>query len=71
MASVTDQQKTIVFLTDGMAGDAERFEETVVWHNETVSSGEIVLCGFYGDALTARTITTMPGIIHFLFIGSG
>lgn len=42
-------EKTLI--TGGMAGDAERFEKTVVWHNETCSPGEIVLCGFYGDAL--------------------
>ncbi|TQV73720.1 hypothetical protein FLL45_12685 [Aliikangiella marina] len=42
-------EKTLI--TGGMAGDAEKFQETVVWHNETVAPGEIVLCGFYGDSL--------------------
>ncbi|TQV88766.1 FIST signal transduction protein [Aliikangiella coralliicola] len=40
-----------VLVTGGMAGDSDRFQETVVWHNESVESGKIVLCGFYGDSI--------------------
>lgn len=40
-----------VVITGGLAGDDSRFEETVVWHNENVSSGLIILCGFYGEAI--------------------
>lgn len=40
-----------VLITGGMAGDADRFEETVVWHNDEINPGEIVLCGLYGDAI--------------------
>ena len=38
-------------LTGGLAGDAARFEETVVWHNDKVEPGLIVLTGFYGENL--------------------
>ena len=40
-----------VLVTGGMAGDADRFEETVVWHNSEINPGEIVLCGLYGNAI--------------------
>ncbi|MET1257259.1 FIST signal transduction protein [Aliikangiella maris] len=40
-----------VLVTGGLAGDAERFSKTVVWHNEQCASGMIVVCGFYGNAL--------------------
>lgn len=40
-----------IMLTGGFAGDAERFEETVVWHNDQVEPGLIVLTGFYGASL--------------------
>ena len=51
VAGVSQGLPDKTLITGGMAGDAERFEETIVWHNETASPGEIVLCGFYGDAL--------------------
>ena len=38
-------------LTGGLAGDDDRFAETMVWHNDRVGSGKIVICGFYGEAL--------------------
>jgi hypothetical protein len=40
-----------VALTGGLAGDADRFEETLVMYNGSVSSGKIVLVGLYGDRL--------------------
>ena len=40
-----------VLISGGMAGDGDRFEETVVWHNDTINAGEIVVCGFSGDAI--------------------
>jgi hypothetical protein len=40
-----------VLITGGLAGDDTRFEETVVWHNNDISSGKILLCGFYGNDL--------------------
>ncbi len=40
-----------VMLTGGLAGDNTRFEETVVWHNDKICSGQIVVCGLYGDNL--------------------
>lgn len=40
-----------VTISGGLAGDGDRFSETIVWHNEQISSKKIVLCGFYGDQL--------------------
>lgn len=40
-----------VLITGGLAGDGTRFNETEVWHNERIASGQIVLCCFYGDNL--------------------
>lgn len=40
-----------VLITGGLAGDGTQFEETVVWHNDTIESGKILICGFYGDNL--------------------
>ncbi|WP_199610007.1 FIST signal transduction protein [Flocculibacter collagenilyticus] len=40
-----------VAITGGMAGDATRFQKTVLWHNEVAESGLIVACGLYGDAI--------------------
>lgn len=40
-----------VILTGGLAGDDDRFEETWVWHNDSIEPGLIVLCAFYGDAV--------------------
>lgn len=41
-----------VLITGGLAGDDSRFQETIVWHNEQIASGLVVMVGFYGDALT-------------------
>jgi len=38
-------------ITGGMAGDGERFEKTYVWHNDSCHAGDILVCGFYGDAI--------------------
>lgn len=40
-----------VLITGGMAGDGSRFQETVVWHNNRIEPGLVVLIGFYGDCL--------------------
>jgi len=36
-------------ITGGLAGDGTEFNETMVWHNEYVESGRILIAGFYGD----------------------
>lgn len=38
-----------VRVSGGLAGDADRFEKTVVGYNAVPTSGEIVAIGFYGD----------------------
>lgn len=40
-----------VLITGGMAGDGDRFQETMVWYNDDIEAGDIVVCGFYGDAI--------------------
>lgn len=40
-----------VLVTGGMAGDGSRFQETVVWHDNRIEAGLVVLIGFYGDDL--------------------
>lgn len=40
-----------VSVTGGLAGDDVDFNETIVWHNNNVQSGLVVLIGFYGDDL--------------------
>lgn len=40
-----------VKVTGGMAGDAARFQRTLVGHNETPELGNIVALGLYGDSL--------------------
>ena len=40
-----------ILISGGLAGDDSRFEETVVWCNDRIESGLIVVCGFYGDDL--------------------
>lgn len=40
-----------VLVTGGLAGDGTRFDETMVWHNGFSSSGQILICGFYGENL--------------------
>jgi hypothetical protein len=41
-----------VLITGGMAGDDDRFQETVVWHNASADPDLAVICGLYGDDLT-------------------
>jgi hypothetical protein len=38
-----------VLITGGLAGDGTHFSETLVWHNQTLESGLVVICGFYGE----------------------
>ena len=40
-----------VLVTGGLAGDGSRFEETVVWHNNRIESGLVILVGLYGEDL--------------------
>jgi hypothetical protein len=40
-----------IIVTGGMAGDGNRFKETCVWRNDNIESGQIVLCGFYGEGI--------------------
>ncbi|REL34323.1 FIST signal transduction protein [Thalassotalea euphylliae] len=40
-----------VVVTGGLAGDAAKFQETIVWHNDRKASGLVVIVGLYGDAL--------------------
>ena len=51
VAGITQELSDNVLVSGGMAGDAARFEETIVWHNRNCSSGQIVLCGFYGNQI--------------------
>jgi hypothetical protein len=40
-------------VSGGLAGDADRFESTLVAHNDTTAHGMVVAIGFYGDAIHA------------------
>jgi hypothetical protein len=40
-----------VFVSGGLAGDATRFEQTLVGMNEDIAKGNIVAIAFYGEAL--------------------
>lgn len=42
---------THIVVTGGLAGDGSRFEETVVWHNNKVEPGLVVMVGLYGESL--------------------
>jgi hypothetical protein len=41
-----------VLITGGLAGDGTKFNETLVWHNDEIKLGQIVLVGFYGEKLS-------------------
>ncbi|GAA59299.1 hypothetical protein P20652_1160 [Pseudoalteromonas sp. BSi20652] len=41
-----------VLITGGLAGDQDRFTETVVWHNADIAKGLVILVGFYGEKLS-------------------
>lgn len=41
-----------VLITGGLAGDADRFESTLVGLNDNVQSGNIVAIAFYGEAIS-------------------
>ena len=51
VARLKDKLPNDILITGGLAGDDTRFEETLVWHNDDIASGKILLCGFYGDDL--------------------
>jgi hypothetical protein len=40
-------------VSGGLAGDADRFESTLVCHNQQTAHGMVAAIGFYGDALVA------------------
>lgn len=40
-----------VVITGGLAGDADRFEQTWVWADGTMKSGHVCAVGFYGDRI--------------------
>ncbi|MGR3811933.1 FIST signal transduction protein [Jiulongibacter sp. NS-SX5] len=42
-------QNTDVLVTGGLAGDADKFESTLVGLNENPSKGKIIAIGFYGE----------------------
>lgn len=46
-----------VLITGGLAGDTDQFTETEVWHNQSINPGKIVICGFYGDAISLSSGT--------------
>ena len=48
---ISENLTSNIMLTGGLAGDTDRFKETVVWHNDQVEPGLIVLTGFYGNNL--------------------
>ena len=48
---LTEKLPEGVDISGGLAGDGTRFSETLVWHNDRAESGQIVVVGFYGDAL--------------------
>ena len=41
-----------ILITGGLAGDGINFNETLVWHNDAIELGQIVLVGFYGEHLS-------------------
>ncbi|MEE4243950.1 MAG: FIST N-terminal domain-containing protein [Kangiellaceae bacterium] len=49
---VRSQLADDVVVTGGLAGDDDRFEESMVWLNNHHSPNLVVICGLYGDALT-------------------
>jgi len=44
-----------IVVSGGLAGDDQRFETTLVWHNTAISQRKLVLCGFYGSSLQVTT----------------
>lgn len=40
-----------VAITGGLAGDGTDFKETQIWHNQTIASGLVVICGIYGNQI--------------------
>ncbi len=42
-------------ISGGLAGDGDRFQRTLVGHNDVVEQGELVLIAFYGDHIRVGT----------------
>tara|TARA_R110000737_G_scaffold75960_3_gene106221 strand:- start:4170 stop:5300 length:1131 start_codon:yes stop_codon:yes gene_type:complete len=41
-----------VLISGGLAGDGTQFSETIVWHNDNLDTGNILVIGFYGEKLS-------------------
>lgn len=48
---VQRQLPSTVLVTGGLAGDAGRFQRTMVWMDDTVMDDAVIAIGLYGDAL--------------------
>ncbi|SOD92821.1 FIST signal transduction protein [Spirosoma fluviale] len=53
--ALNDSLHRVVPITGGLAGDANRFESTLVGLNEQPTAGKVVGIGFYGDSLYVGT----------------
>lgn len=51
VSGITQSLPEEMLVTGGMAGDGDKFQETIVWHNEVVQAGRVVICGFYGSSI--------------------
>jgi hypothetical protein len=51
IASLSANLRDDVVITGGLAGDADRFEQTWVWANSDMQSGRVSAIGFYGDRI--------------------
>src|SRR5690606_25004964 len=51
VAGLNEHLPDQVVVTGGLAGDQDKFEETVVVIDETVESKKVVVVGFYSDSL--------------------
>jgi hypothetical protein len=49
--SLSQYLPTYVAITGGLAGDGTAFKETQIWHNQTIASGLVAICGIYGNQI--------------------
>lgn len=49
--AITNTLSNTVLVTGGLAGDQARFEKTLVGFNDNLQEGNLVLAGFYGNAI--------------------
>jgi len=52
VASLQQHLPANVLISGGLAGDGTNFSETIVWHNDNVDTGNILVIGFYGEKLS-------------------